>query len=94
MPFDSQVETQGVAAFDRPATHNTSATQTATMSSAIARYSVEECTAGLNECWPFRPAALPTDDDLRYADTLRLQLRQRYLGHPVPQSRAWDIGVD
>ena len=43
---------------------------------------------------PMLPPATATIDDIRYAQHLRLQLRERYPDLPSPPPSFWCIGVD
>jgi len=43
---------------------------------------------------PLTPPATATIDDIRYAQQLRLQLRERYPDLPSPPPSFWCIGVD
>ena len=94
MPFDSGIGQNAVAARDEPKLGSARAAQAATTSPALPRYREEWRGASTNECWPERPAALPTNEDIRYAHELRLQLRRRYLARAASPSRAWCIDAD
>jgi len=43
---------------------------------------------------PLTPPATASIDDIRYAQQLRLQLRERYPDLPSPPPSFWCIGVD
>jgi hypothetical protein len=44
--------------------------------------------------WLIKPAAVATLDQIRYAEALRLQIREAYLGRRDPPPSVWMIGVD
>ena len=52
------------------------------------------CTAITHDCWPFTHAVMPTAEDIRYANELRVQLRQRYMRIPRTSPRPWCVDVD
>ena len=70
------------------------ATRPTTTEQTLARHHDECCCASTNECWPFRRAALPTVEEIRYASELRLRLRDRYLSRPEPGATPWCVGAD
>ena len=94
----SQAMPLDVVAAEHPVAEN-DATYAGTMHVAapdrqFARNHDECCTASTNECWPFRRAALPTIDEIRYASELRRRVRDRYLRRPEPSVLPWCVGVD
>jgi hypothetical protein len=43
---------------------------------------------------PLQPPTTPTVDEIRHAERLRLQLRERYPDLPNPLPSFWSIGAD
>jgi hypothetical protein len=50
--------------------------------------------ASVHDCWPWDRAALATDEDIRRAHELRLQLRERCQRRSASQVAPWCIGVE
>jgi hypothetical protein len=44
--------------------------------------------------WPSERVAVATIEEIRYAETLRLQIRESYLGRCGPAPSVWTTGVD
>ena len=44
--------------------------------------------------WPRGRVAVATIEEIRYAEALRLQIRESYLGRPDPVSSVWTTGID
>jgi hypothetical protein len=52
------------------------------------------CTAIIHDCWPFGRAVMSTAEEIRHANQLRMQLRERYLRVPEATPGPWCVNVD
>ena len=59
----------------------------------IAARQGEDNPSSTDHGWP-HSAASPTIEEVRYADELRLRIRQRYLARVAPPVAPWCVGVD
>jgi hypothetical protein len=44
--------------------------------------------------WPFDRIVVPSPEELRFADQLRVQIRERFLDMPVPMPLPWCVSAD